>query len=131
MKKTIHIKLNGKEVECEEGQTVMAAAKKVGIEIPGLCGHGDFKPNANCRVCVVDIKGQAHLQTSCSTLAKEGMEVTTNSERVKKARDMNLELIFAEHIEKCADCIWRFECKLLHYAEKYKILISTDVICFH
>ncbi len=124
-KKQIQIKINGKEIKCPEGITVLKAAKKAGIEIPALCQHDDFCVKANCRVCVVEIKGCDKLQTSCSTIARDGMEVTTNSDRVKKARNINLELIFAEHIEKCADCIWRFECPLLHYAEKYKILITT------
>lgn len=53
------------------------------------------------------------------------MVVNTNSPRVEKVRATNLELIFAEHIEKCADCIWRFECKLLAYAQDYKLVITT------
>ena len=123
--KNIKIKINKKEIKCPEGTTVLKAAKIAGIEIPALCQHDDFCVKANCRVCVVEIKGSTKLQTSCSTIAQDGMEVITDSERVKKARNINLELIFAEHIEKCADCIWRFECPLLYYAGKYNILITA------
>ncbi|MEA3398734.1 MAG: [FeFe] hydrogenase, group A [Patescibacteria group bacterium] len=125
MDKKIKVKIDNKIIYCQKGQTIMQAAKSAGINIPGLCGHADFEPKANCRICVVEIKGRNKLETSCSTLVENDMEIMTNSKRVKKARNMNIELIFAEHIEKCADCVWRFECKLLSFAEKYKILISS------
>jgi len=123
--KKIKIKINNKTISCSPEKNIFLVAKENGIEIPGLCGHPDFCAKANCRVCVVEIKGKKGLATSCSTLAQDGMEVKTDTPRVKKARNLNLELIFAEHIEKCPTCIWRFECKLLKYAEKYKILITT------
>ena len=123
-KKKIKIEIDGQEFWGEEGKTIMQVAKDNGIEIPGLCHHPDFEARANCRVCVVEIKGQDKLQTSCSTLAKEGMEIKTNSPKVKNSRDANLELIFAEHVEKCPTCVWRFECPLLRYAKKYNILVS-------
>lgn len=122
--KKIKIKINGKIVSCNQNDTVLQAAKSIGISIPSLCQHDDFGCRANCRVCVVEIKGQNRLQTSCSTRVEDGMEITTDSEKARKSRKMNLELIFAEHIEKCATCVWRFECKLLKYAEKYKLQIA-------
>ncbi|MCU0679551.1 MAG: 2Fe-2S iron-sulfur cluster-binding protein, partial [Planctomycetes bacterium] len=122
--KKIKIKINGQDIECLEGEMIKAAAKKAGIEIPGLCNHPDFPLKSNCRLCVVEVKGQKKLLTSCSTEIENGMEIETNSERVKRARNANLEMIFAEHIEKCGDCIWRFECKLLKYAEDYKLLLT-------
>jgi len=73
---------------------------------------------------VVEISGRKNLATSCSTKAEDGMEIITDSERVKRSRNLNLELIFAEHIEKCPTCVWRLSCKLLEYADKYKIEIS-------
>ena len=123
-KKKIKIKIDDQEFLGEEGKTIMKIAKENGIEIPSLCHHPDFEARANCRVCVVEIKGRNKLSTSCSTLAEEGMEIKTNSPKVKNSRDANLELIFAEHVETCPTCVWRFECKLLEYAQKYNILIS-------
>ncbi len=125
--KKIKIKINGKSLACAPGTTILAAAKLIGIDIPALCQHDDFPPKANCRVCVVEIKGRKTLSTSCSTLVEEGMEIKTDSERVMKARSMNLELIYAEHIEKCAGCLWRFECKLLDFASKYKLKLNRFV----
>ncbi len=121
----MQIKINNKKIICEKGDTVLNVAQKNGIDIPNLCYHPDFCVKANCRVCVVEVKGKKGLQTSCSTLVEEGMEVFTNSEIVEKTRNMNLELIFAEHVEKCATCTYRFECKLLEYANRYKILLTS------
>jgi len=129
MKKTllqkIKIKINKKQYVCNEGELIMSVAKQKKIEIPGLCGHPDFCTKANCRVCVVEIVGRDKLVTACSTPVEAGMEILTESKKVVKSRNINLELIFAAHIEKCADCVWRFECKLLKYAKDYKILLTT------
>ncbi len=122
--KKIKIKIDNKEISCASDKTIMEAARENGIEIPGLCSHPDFKPKANCRICVVEIKGVKRLMTSCSTKVAEGMEIKTNTERVKRIRNLNIELIFAEHIEKCPDCIWNVNCKLLNLADKYGIKIK-------
>jgi len=122
--KKIKIKINNKEISCFSNKTIMEAARENGIEIPGLCSHPDFAPKANCRICVVEIKGVKRLMTSCSTKVAEGMEIKTNTERVKRIRNLNIELIFAEHIEKCPDCIWSVNCKLLNLADKYGIEIK-------
>ncbi len=126
MQKTekIKIKINGKSYACEPGETIMRVARRNKIEIPGLCGHPDFKPRSTCRLCLVEIKGRRNLATSCSIAAADGMEIITDNERIKKSRNTNLELIFAEHIEKCPDCIWRFQCKLLDFAKKYGLKLT-------
>jgi len=123
MPKKITITINGKKISCSPGETIFKVAKNNGIEIPGLCGHPDFPPKANCRVCVVEIKGYNKLVTSCSEKVADRMVINTESERVKKARNLNLELIFAEHIEKCPTCAINSTCRLLYYAEKYKIKV--------
>ncbi len=122
--KKVKIKIDNKEITCSPDKTIMRVARENGIEIPGLCSHPDFPPKANCRICVVEIKGIKKLMTSCSTKVQDGMEIQTNTERVKKVRNLNIELIFAEHIEKCPDCIWNVNCELLKLAEKYEIKIK-------
>lgn len=131
MARKIKIKLNEKEIICDEGLTIMQVARQNGLELPSLCFHPDFSVKANCRVCVVEIAGPsassgqaAKLVTSCSTKVSDGMDIKTDTARVKRSRDLNIELIFAEHIEKCPTCIWRFNCKLLELADKYKIEIT-------
>lgn len=122
--KKISVKINGKRVVCYSEETILEVAMRIGIDIPSLCYHSDFPATANCRVCVVEIEGRRNLATSCSTLVEDGMVIKTNTERVETARNMNIAYVFAEHVEKCADCVWRFECKLLSFSEKYEILIS-------
>ena len=124
MSKFVNIKINGKNTKAKEDETILEVAYRLGITIPYLCYHPDTRVRANCRVCVVDVRGWNKLPTACSTKVFEGMEIKTDSEEVKKARKVNLELIFAEHIEKCPTCPLRPTCKLLEYAAKYKLKIT-------
>ncbi len=119
------LKINKKQFSFIAGQTILDVAKVNGIKIPTLCHHPDLDVRASCRVCVVEVKGQHKLCTACSTLATEGMDIQTDSLRVKKSRNLNIELIFASHIEKCGDCISRFNCDLLNLARDYGIKITT------
>lgn len=118
------VKINNKLVRWQTGQTILAVAEANGFAVPTLCHHPDLKVQANCRICVVEIKGRSNLATACSTQVEDGMQIFTDSERVRKARLLNLELIFAEHELKCADCTFRFDCELLKLASKYKIKIN-------
>jgi len=118
------IKIDGKEFEINTGETILVVAKRNGIEIPALCYHPDLDVKANCRICVVEIVGKKDLVTACSTAALDGMEVLTDSEKINKSRKINLELIFAQHREKCDDCAWRYNCQLLKLAEKYQAKIN-------
>ncbi|MFA5753926.1 MAG: [FeFe] hydrogenase, group A [Patescibacteria group bacterium] len=118
------VRINDKTYLGRPGQTILELAQENGLKIPSLCHHPDLSVKANCRVCVVEIKGRERLATSCSTPVSEGMEIYTNSIRVKRAREMNLELLFAEHIEKCGDCTLQYDCTLLDLARRYKIKIN-------
>lgn len=127
MNKTIQIIINGKKLKVKEGQTIYEAAKEKGIDIPVLCLHPDLEIKASCRVCAVELKGKKELVASCSTKVKAGMEIFTNSAKVKKARKINLELLFAQHREECFDCVWRFDCQLLKLAKRYKVKIDRFI----
>ncbi|MEA2065187.1 MAG: [Fe-Fe] hydrogenase large subunit C-terminal domain-containing protein, partial [Patescibacteria group bacterium] len=122
--KIINIKINGQEIKAKKEETILEVAYRHGIEIPNLCFHPDIPVKANCRVCAVEIKGRNDLPTACSTKVCEGMEIKTESAKAVVARKMNLELIFAEHIEKCPTCPMKSTCKLLAYARKYKLKIK-------
>jgi len=120
----MNLKIDNKKIKAEEGRTILDIAKANGFVIPSLCHHPDLKVQANCRICVVEIKNHESLSTACSTLAEEGMEIFTDSPRVKKARVINLELLFGEHEKKCVDCTLRYNCDLLKLAAQYKIKIN-------
>jgi len=118
------LKINNKLIKFTPGQTILDLIRANGFEVPTLCHHPDLKVQANCRICAVEIKGRSNLVTACSTLAEEGMEIFTETERVQKARLLNLELIFSEHDVKCATCTLCYDCELLKLAAKYKIKIN-------
>lgn len=124
MKKKINLIINNKKIGCLKGQTILEVARENEIDIPALCYHSDLEIKANCRMCLVEIKGKRGLFTACSTKTEPSMEIITDSPKIRKARKINLELIFAQHREECNDCIWDFNCQLLKLAKKYKI--KTD-----
>ncbi|MEF8799243.1 MAG: 2Fe-2S iron-sulfur cluster-binding protein, partial [Candidatus Bipolaricaulota bacterium] len=90
--------LNDKELEVEEGTSILDAALDANIEIPRLCYHEELSPYGACRLCLVEIQenGKSSLETSCQTKVSEGMEVKTHSERVEERRRVILELLLAE-----------------------------------
>ncbi|MHC4692818.1 MAG: 2Fe-2S iron-sulfur cluster-binding protein [Planctomycetota bacterium] len=97
----ITLTIDNKEIEVEEGTTVLQAAEKLGIKIPTLCHHRSLKPYGSCRVCIVELTGPrgSIIQASCVYPAQEGLVVQTNSERVQKTRRIMLELLLA----RCPD----------------------------
>jgi len=113
------IKIDGQAVEANAGENLLAVALRHGFEVPHLCDHPDAAVRANCRMCLVKIKGVAAPQTACSTEAAEGMEIQTDAPELRRARKFNLEMIFGEHVEDCDDCVLRGRCALLDYRKKY------------
>jgi heterodisulfide reductase subunit A len=93
----VHLTIDGRPVEVEEGATILQAARKAGVAIPTLCYHPLIEPYAACRVCEVEVgfRGKRDLQTSCNTAAQEGMEIWTASERALEARRLNVEMLLA------------------------------------
>lgn len=120
----MNLKINNKKINAREGETILEAARRHGIKIPSLCYHPDLEIKANCRVCLVEIKGAQRLVTACSTPVAPGQEIFTDSPRVKKARRLNLELLFAEHQKKCGTCSSRYHCDLLEIAAREKITLA-------
>ncbi|MFH1610627.1 MAG: [FeFe] hydrogenase, group A [Patescibacteria group bacterium] len=121
--KKLKFKINDKQYFAKPGETVLDVALREKIEIPHLCKHPDLSIKGNCRVCLVEVKGMG-LVTSCSTKVEGGMEVLTEDENVIRTRRANLELIFAEHVEKCETCIYQDNCIILKYAKEYDLKIS-------
>lgn len=90
----------------------MEACHAVGINIPSLCYLKDVSSNASCGVCVVEVKGARSLLRSCITKITDGMEITTNSQRVMDARRINVELLLANHPQDCLICDRNQNCEL-------------------
>ncbi|MFO7188588.1 MAG: formate dehydrogenase subunit alpha [Pseudomonadota bacterium] len=95
----VEFKINGKTVIGRADETIIQTAKQYGIEIPHLCYKEGYRPDGNCRACVVEIKGERVLAPSCCRYPKDGMEVVTDSERAVSAQKMVLELLLSDQPE--------------------------------
>jgi len=116
---TVKLKINNIEVSVPSGATILDAAKKIGVRIPTLCYHEDLCVAGNCRVCVVEQKGARALQASCAVPASDGMEILTNSQKVREARKTIIELLLSEHAGECTSCYKSGNCELQSLAQEY------------
>jgi formate dehydrogenase alpha subunit len=121
MSDQISLTIDGREVSVAPGVTIYWAAKSLGIEIPHLCYGEDLPPMSSCRLCVVEVQGMRNLASSCSAPVAQGMVVTTDSDRVKSARRMNLQLILSDHKIECITCEKSGACGLERYAYEFGI----------
>ena len=97
----IKITVNGRELIGEKGETVLNIAARNGIEIPNLCYNGKLKLYGACGLCLVEAENSPKLMRACATVAQDGMVLSTNTPRVKKARKIALELIMSDHSGDC------------------------------
>ncbi|AYD39498.1 4Fe-4S dicluster domain-containing protein [Clostridium fermenticellae] len=134
----ITLTINNKQVQVEEGSTILQAAKLLGIKIPTLCylklHDGSENKPGSCRVCVVEIDGRRNLAPACTTTVTEGMVVKTNSIRAMKARRNVVDLILSNHPQDCLLCEKNTDCELQALAAdmgirkiKYKGEMSTHL----
>ncbi|HEX4274514.1 MAG TPA: cyclic nucleotide-binding domain-containing protein [Bryobacteraceae bacterium] len=107
----IELTIDGKAVTVDEGTSVFDAARLHGIPVPVLCHQQNERPIGVCRVCSVDC-GERVLQASCVRPAENGMKVETNSDKVKKARRMLIELLMSDHPSPCARQRQSGDCEL-------------------
>ena len=114
-------KLDGKEIEFTQGQTIIEAAKAVGIEIPHFCWHPSLSVAGNCRICLVEIEKAPKGMIACATQATDGMVVYANSPKAVHMRNAVMEFLLINHPLDCPICDEAGECKLQDYAYKYSI----------
>jgi NADP-reducing hydrogenase subunit HndD len=117
----IHLKIDRKPYEVEEGISVLEAANRIGIHIPTLCHHKDLCVAGNCRVCLVEVAGQRALQASCALPVAEGMDILTSSAKVRAARQIVLELLLSEHRSDCLKCYRNGNCELQTLSLQYHV----------
>jgi predicted molibdopterin-dependent oxidoreductase YjgC len=101
----VKLKVDGVEVECNEGATILAAAKAGGVTIPTLCDLEGLTPYGGCRLWVVEVSGTPRLFPACTTPAASGMDVTTKSPKLYEYRKMVLQTLLAERTHICAVCV--------------------------
>lgn len=117
----VNITIDGKKIQVPKDYTVLQAAREAGVEIPTLCYLKGINEIGACRMCVVEVKGARSLQAACVYPVSEGMEVITNSERVRRARKVNLELILSNHDRSCLTCVRSGNCELQKLAEDLNV----------
>jgi NADP-reducing hydrogenase subunit HndD len=115
----INLLINDQKIAVKPGTTVLGAAKMLKINIPTLCNHDDLCVAGNCRVCVVEQKGARTLIASCSTPVSEGMEIHTNSLKVRNARKHIVDLLLSEHRADCTKCYKNQNCELQSLANEF------------
>ncbi len=114
----IKINIDGQDYEVESGITVLDACKKAGVKIPTLCYHPDLSVAGVCRMCVVEIEGSRTLQAACAYPVANNMVVKTKTDKVRKSRRFNLDLMLAEHYGECYSCQKNGKCELQDLAEE-------------
>ena len=118
----VTLTIDGRAVQAPEGTTILEAARLAGIQIPHLCYLKEINEIAACRVCCVEVEGEARMVTACNNPVQEGMVVHTNSPKVRTTRRTNVELILSQHDCKCATCVRSGNCRLQELANDLGIL---------
>ncbi len=115
------IRIDDKDVEAQDGMTILEAAEAAGIHIPTLCHHRDFIPSGSCRICVVEVDGSNRLVGACHTPAAKGMVLHTRSPKVLSARKATVELLLAGHTGPCVMDIRADQCELHKIASDLEV----------
>lgn len=119
MSNNINLKINNIDVEVPDGATILDAATKAGVRIPTLCYLKDINGIGACRMCLVEVKGARGLMASCVTPATDGMEVKTNTQKLRDSRRMTLELMLSNHRTDCLSCSRSTNCELQALSQEY------------
>ncbi len=115
----VNLKINGIPVSIEEGSTVLQAARKANVRIPTLCYLKEIQCIGSCRMCLVEATGARGLVAACVYPVSEGMEVRTNTPKVRKSRKTTIELLLSTHRKKCLSCVRSMNCELQKLALEY------------
>jgi predicted molibdopterin-dependent oxidoreductase YjgC len=122
---TVHLTIDGRAVQAQEGQTLLQAAQAIGLRIPTLCYHRDLTPTGNCRMCVVEVEGHHFLEAACVYPVAEGMVVHTENERLIRSRRGTLELLLANHPLGDLMCDAGGSCELYDLVQEYQVRVPT------
>lgn len=119
---TIHVKINGIEVEVPKNTTILEAARIAGVRIPTLCYLREINAIGACRICLVEVKGARSLAAACVyPLDRDGTEVFTNTPAIREYRKTTLELILSNHRMECLSCSRSDNCELRQLCAEYGV----------
>ncbi|MEE8234266.1 MAG: molybdopterin-dependent oxidoreductase, partial [Gammaproteobacteria bacterium] len=116
----VTFKLNGKDIEAYGDETILQVAKRNNIEIPHLCYQEGYRPDGNCRACMVEIDGERALAPSCCRKPTEGMNVNSENERAQLSQKMVLELLLSDMPQQ-GKSPYKLNSELDYWADKFEI----------
>lgn len=108
----VEFTIDGFKAHAPKGTSILRAASEIGINIPKLCATDIVKPYGSCRLCLVEIEGRAGTPSSCTTPIAAGMEIKTQTDRLKKLRRGVMELYISDHPLDCLTCAANGDCEL-------------------
>jgi bidirectional [NiFe] hydrogenase diaphorase subunit len=114
--------IDGRQTTAEDDETILDAATDAGIKIPTLCHLQGLTEVGACRMCLTEVRGSSKLLPACVTKVAEGMEIQTDTERLRRYRSMILELLFAERNHICAVCVANNHCDLQSLATEQGLM---------
>ena len=118
----VNITINRQKISVPEGTTIMEAAASIHVPIPKLCYLKDINEIGACRVCVVEVKGQDRLVTSCNNVVEDGMVIYTNSPKVRRNRKHTIKMILSQHEAQCVACVRSGNCSLQTIANDLNVV---------
>ncbi len=124
--KTIHLSIDGKEIECAEGEPLLWVALEQEIYIPHLCTTSGMEPNGACRLCFVEVEGERQPVTACTTRVRQGMAVNTKGAKALRLARTAFELLLSNHPVDCAHCLKTGSCELQKIAKHLRIKLKTQ-----
>ena len=116
--------IDKREIEANDGETVLQAARRHGIDIPHFCYHDKLSIAGSCRICLVKVNNLPKLQPACNLVATPNMVVDTEVEQVQKARENVLQFLLVNHPVDCGICDKAGECRLQDYQHRYGPAVS-------
>lgn len=117
----LNLIVNNREIQAQDGDTILMALERVGIRVPTLCHIKGMLPTGACRMCVVEVTGARGLVTACAAPAVDGMRIQTDSPRAQRARKTIVELLLANHPDDCLYCVRNNSCDLQDLAARYGV----------
>ena len=117
----VRVTVNNNPVEIPVGSTLLDAIKKAGVSIPTFCYHPKFKPKSVCRMCLVEISGQDKLVPACSTPAKNGNQIATDSANLISFRRNETKMLLSRHPNECMKCEVSGNCKLQNFVQREQL----------
>lgn len=114
------VMIDGMPVEIREEKNLLELIRKAGVKMPTFCYHSELSIYGACRMCMVET-GKGGLEAACSTPPKAGMNIKTNTERLRRYRKMILELLLSNHCRDCTTCGNNGSCKLQDLAKRFNI----------